>query len=367
MFEIQREKIDKLKKIDKKIDFNKNSIFVEDNIHTLNSFVSQNLKVDMIYIDPPYNTKKNVFKYKDNRKTEEWVSFINERLLLAKEILSEEGVILVSIDDNHYAYVKLILDQIFGIKNFVCNFIWKKSHTVKNDKNGISTQHEYVICFAKDKNKTFLNRDDVGLDYINKAYRYTDSVGRFRVVPLYKDKNKTVYDIVSPKGHVWNKGWNYNKEGFDELIKNDLVYWGKDGDKCPSKKVYLKNVMSKSFGSMLPITVGYTGDGKSDLKNLGFDGNTFLYAKPVNLIQHFINIFTHKESIICDFFAGSGTTAEAVINKNMEDNGNRKFILATNNEEMIADTITIPRILKVYEKYNINKDSLTIYKEKDYI
>lgn len=360
MLNIKRDENLSIKKLLKEIDYSTNNIFIEDNIHTLNAIKESGKKIDLIYIDPPYNTKKNVFKYKDNRKTDEWITFIYERLILAEEILSDDGVILASIDDNHYAYLKLIMDEIFGLRNFVANFIWKKSHTVKNDKSGISTQQEYVLCFAKNHKKMFFNQEPIGEDYIKKAYRYKDEVGTYRVVPLYKDKNKTVYDIVSPKGQVWTKGWNYNKEGFENLIKNDLIYWGKTGDNCPSKKVYLKDVMEKSYGSMLPVSVGYTGDGKKALKNLDFHGNTFLYAKPVELIQHFLTIFSHKESLVLDFFAGSGTTGEAVINKNIEDGGDRKFILATNNEDDIADNITIPRIKRILEKRNIDDSNLSI-------
>ena len=238
----------------------------------------------------------------------------------------------------------------------------KKSYS----KKGISTQQEYVICFAKNIKKIRVNREPTSQEYIKKTYRNKDSRGVYRVVPLHKDKNKTKYKVVAPNGKVWEKGWNYNKEGFEELRKNDLLYWGKEGNSCPSKKVYLKENMTKTYGSILPETVKYTGDGKKALKNLGFEGNVFSYAKPVELIEHFITIFTNKDSVILDFFAGSGTTAESVISKNIKDNGNRKFILGTNNEEDIATKITIPRVKKVFEKNKIDIKQLTIYNEKDF-
>lgn len=366
MFQINRDDKIQIKKFENKINFSINNVFIEDNIHSLNALKNSTQKVDLIYIDPPYNTNKKDFKYNDSRSTSEWISFMYERILLAHDILSDKGVILISIDDNHYAYIKLIMDQVFGLKNFVANFIWKKSHTVKNDKVGVSTQQEYILCFSKDKNNMFFNKEKTGDDYIKKAYRYHDHKGQYRVVPLHKDKNKHKYDIVSPNGTVWNKGWNYNPEGFQKLIQDDMVYWGKDGNNCPSKKVYLKPTMEKSFGSMLPDTVGYTGDGKKDLKNLGFNGNTFLYAKPVKLIEHLLNIFSHKNSIILDFFAGSGTTGEAVVNLNLKDNGQRVFILATNNEENIATEITVPRILKVFEQHSLNVNHICIYNENSF-
>jgi len=366
MLDFKRKELIEIKELDSDIDISLNNIIVEDNIHTLNALKKQGKKAGVIYVDPPYNTKKNVFKYKDNRKIDEWIKFIYERMLLAKDILSDDGVILVSIDDNHYAYLKLIMDDIFGLKNFVANFIWKKSHTVKNDKSGISTQQEYVLCFAKDASKMFFNKEPVGEDYINKAYRYEDSVGTYRVVPLHKDKNRNSFDVVAPNGTVWNKGWNYNQKGFDQLFEDDLLYWGKDGTNCPSKKVYLKEVMEKSFGSMLPTTVGFTGDGKKALKNLGFEGNTFLYAKPVQLIEHFLTIFSKEDSLVVDFFAGSGTTGEAVISKNEEDGGSRTFVLGTNNEDNIATDITIPRVQRAFDVKGLNHDLLVVFDEKNF-
>lgn len=355
-----------LKTLNEKIDLKIHNIVIEDNIHTLNTLKNQNVKVDMIYIDPPYNTKKTVLKYKDNRKTIEWISFMYHRLIAAKEILSEKGVILISIDDNHYSYLKILMDEIFGIKNFVANFIWKKSHTVKNDKSGISTQQEYVLCFAIDVKKMFYNKEKTGEDYIRKAYCHYEGEKRFRTVPLHKEKNKNSFEIKAPNGKIWVKKWNYNQEGINKLREDDMLYWGKDGNACPTKKVYLKKIMEKSFGSIIPEKVGYTGDGKKDLKNLGFTGDEFLYAKPVKLIEYFLDIFSHKDSVVLDFFAGTGTTGEAVINKNISDSGNRRFILGTNNEANIASQITIPRISAVLKKNNLESHQITVYNEENF-
>lgn len=365
IFNIEENKIP-LKTLNADIDLKKHNLLIEDNIHLLNTLKKQNIKVDMIYIDPPYNTKKTVLKYKDNRKTMEWISFIYHRLVAAREILSENGVILVSIDDNHYSYLKIIMDEIFGIKNFVANFIWKKSHTVKNDKSGISTQQEYVLCFAMNSKQMFYNKEKTGDEYINKAYCHHEGKRRFRTVPLHKEKNKNSFEIKSPNGKIWEKKWNYNREGIDKLKEEDMIYWGKDGNACPTKKVYLKEIMEKSYGSIIPEKVGYTGNGKKALKNLGFKGDEFLYAKPVELIEYFLEIFSHKNSIVLDFFAGTGTTGEAVINKNISDEGNRKFILGTNNEANIANHITIPRIFAVFNKNNIESHQITVYNEENF-
>lgn len=342
--------------LNKEINPHVNTLIDGDNLHALLLIKDQyHSKIDMIYIDPPYNTKKSDFKYKDNMSHQNWCSFMNERLLVAKDLLSESGSIFISIDDNEYAYLKLLCDKVFGEENFICNFIWRKSHTVKNDKKGISTQHEYILCYAKNKNKVYFNREKVSDSYIKQTYRLSDEKGIYRTVPLHKDKNPNTYKVTAPNGKEWLKAWNYNEAGFKKLIEENMVYWGTDGNACPNKKVYLKPTMDKTYGSiLLPEKVKYTGSGGKELQNLGFKKTDFIYAKPVELIQHFIEIATKKDSLILDFFAGSGTTGQAVMSKNIEDNGARKFILVTNNENKICEEITYPRIIKAMKKLNIN-------------
>ena len=123
-----------------------NRLVVGDNLDSLHNLVLQGGVADLICTDPPYNTRKNAFAYADNRETSQWVSFLWHRLVLARKVLSPQGVIVVNIDDAHHPYLKLLMDEVFGSKNFVANFIWKKSHTVKNDSKGISTQHEHILC-----------------------------------------------------------------------------------------------------------------------------------------------------------------------------------------------------------------------------
>ncbi len=312
---------------------NSNHLIQGDNLDVLTEITKAFAeKVDVIYIDPPYNTKKNHFRYSDSMTNVAWTEFMSTRLKLAKNLMAEHTTIMISIGDQGYPYLKILCDEIFGEDNFVVNFIWKKSHTFKNDSNSISNQHEYVLCYAKNKKKAHFNLNTVDQSYINKAYRYEDSTGRFRVVPLYKDKNKQFFTVVSPNGTEWTKHWNYNEDGFAKLIAEDKIYYGRDGNACPSKKVYLKEVMTKTFGSILdPEKVGYTGDGVKELKRLGFMTTDFLYPKPVNLISHLLEITAQKDSLVLDFFAGSGTTGQAVMKLNAEDGGNRQFILITNS------------------------------------
>ena len=333
------------------LDLMNNYVIEGDNIYSLLAMVRQSVKFDLIYIDPPYNTKKtNIFKYNDNN--DDWLSFIYNRLVYSKELLSDTGSIFISIGDHEYARLKYVCDLIFGSKNFVANFIWKKSHTVKNDKNGISTQHEYILCYAKNIQHVKFNREKTGEDYIKRAYCHTDSRGTYRLVPLHKEKNPNEYTVFSPTGIEWTKKWNYNRVGFNQLILDDMVYWGKDGKSCPSKKVYLKEDMNKSFGTILdPAKVGYTGWGAKSLAALGFDKMNFIYAKPVELIQHILEIASTSDSKILDFFAGSGTTAEAVMRLNLKDGGSRRFVMCNNNENEICEKVTYPRVEKAKEKY----------------
>lgn len=343
--------------LNKTIELDNNYLIEGDNAYVLNSLLKTHKgKVNVIYIDPPYNTRKSDFKYKDSMLREQWLSFMYNRLILAKELLSVTGSIFISITDQEYAYLRLICDEIFGEDNFIGNFIWKKSHTVKNDKKGISSQHEYILCFAKDKKSVFLNKEQVGDSYINKMYRFRDEKGIYRTVPLHKKKNKNTFPVFSPNGTEWNLNWNHTQESFNKLVEEDMIYWGKDGSACPNKKVYLKDVMDKTYGTMLnPDKVKYTGSGGKDLEELGIDKTDFLYAKPVDLVAHFLEIASDKNSIILDFFAGSGTTAQSVMKLNDFDNGNRKFILVTNNENNICKEITYPRILKAAEKYSVKE------------
>jgi adenine-specific DNA-methyltransferase len=326
-----------------------NLVIEGDNLHSLSALRGE--RVDVIYIDPPYNTGKNTLRYQDRQSR--WPSFIYNRLVLARDLMKDSASIFVSIDDHEFHTLRLIMDAVFGAKNRIATFIWRKSHTVKNDKKGISIQHEYVFCYAKDATKAHFNREQTGNAYIDRAYRYHDTAGRFRVVPLHKATNRKSFAVTAPHGTVWMKNWNFYEAGMGNLIANDLVYWGNCGTKCPQKKVYLKPTaeMTKTYGSMLPPEkVGFTGDGGKALEALGFGKAEFFYAKPVDLIRHLLEIASTPTSTVLDFFAGSGTTGEAVMRLNALDGGTRRFILCNSNENNICETITYPRVAKAAER-----------------
>jgi DNA modification methylase len=332
-----------------------NLVVEGENSETLNALRQQGYSVDVIYIDPPYNTGKTSFRYKDRNL--DWRSFMMERLTLAKGLLNVEGSILISIDDREHATLRVIADEVFGRRNFLGNFIWRKSPTVKNGKAGISVQHEYVVCYAKGIDKVHFNQEQTSPDYIEKAYTYEDSRGRFRLAPIHKATNKSSFPVTAPNGRIWVKKWNYTATKFKALIENDMIHWGMKGTGIPAKKVYLKpqNEMTKPFGTMLPTDkVGYTGQGGIDLQALGFEKSDFLYPKPVGLIQHLLEMTTKQNSIVLDFFAGSGTTGEAVMRLNAADGGTRRFILCNSDENDICASVTHPRVAKAAEALGDN-------------
>ena len=323
----------------------KNLLIEGDNILSLQLLLSEyRNKCSLIYIDPPYFTGNNNFRYKDNfnckddsYKHSNWLSFMYDRLTLGRKLLSDSGCIFISIDENEYAQLKLLCDEIFGEKNFVSSIVWQNKYTVSNDKIGITTQTESILVYAKNIKtlKPFKN-DPLREEYVKSTYKNpnNDPRGPWRTVPLYKKKNPNSYTVISPTGKRWTKPWNYNEEGFKNLIENDLVYWGKNGNSCPQKKVFLSSSRGVSQKNLwLGSEVGYSSDGGDLLEEILGDRNSFSYPKPLNLIKKIIDICTEdKEGIILDFFAGSGTTGQAVLELNKEDGGNRRFILCTNNE-----------------------------------
>lgn len=340
------------------LNINENTIIENDALDTLKNMIKNKQLIDFIYIDPPYNTKKKgEFRYSDTFEINKYLEFTYEYLFLAKQVLKESGSIMISIDDESYHWLKMICDYVFGNGNFLSTFIWKKTYSVKNDKVGISNQHEYILFYGKNKKETFIKKDqNVSEEYIKRAYRNFDEKGRYRLCDLHKAKNKNFYTWVAPNGKKWHRGWNYNKEGMDKLESENMIYYGKDGNGIPSRKLYLKEKMEKNFVSFLPSEkVGYSGDGAKVLKKLGFQQMDFIYAKPPSLIKYLFSISLPKNAIVMDFFAGSGTTAQAVIEYNKENNDNVRCILNNKDENNIVSGILIPRVNKVCEIENEKK------------
>lgn len=346
---------------------NTENLYIEgDNLEVLkllqNSYFN---KVKMIYIDPPYNTgndfiyvddfAQNIDEYEEakgsfdeegnrlfkntdtnGRFHSDWCSMIYPRLVLARNLLADDGVIFISIDDNEQENLKKICDEVFGEKNFIAQVIWERAYAPVNLKKHFSENHDYIICYAKDIDKAICN----GLPRASEAndrYSNPDNDPRgvwqsdnLSVGPIVQSK---IYEIITPGGKkvLPPEGycWRLTKEKFKEYIEDNRIWFGKDGNNVPRIKRFLSEVKQ----SVTPMTiwkyseVGHSQDAKQNLKKL-FDGKSFFdYPKSVELIKRCIQLYSNESSIIIDFFSGSATTAHAVMQLNAEDGGKRKFIM----------------------------------------
>ncbi len=349
------------------VDFdNTQNLYIEgDNLDVLKVLRETYLgKVKMIYIDPPYNTG-NDFVYNDDfgkdkgtfeetsglfdeegnqtidpmqRNTEsngrfhtDWLNMIYPRLKVARDLLSDDGVIFISIDDNEVVNAIKLCSELFGQDNFVSQFIWKKKQGGGNDSSHVVAEHEYIVCFAKNRSKLSLNLDTkYKLD--DALYPYSDSKGDYGLITLDKASiqfsQSLVYEIVGPDGEIYTprivKGkqscWRWSKNKV-EAQYGDLVF--KNG-KVYTKYYRPKGVTPRSL--LMDAVYGRTESGNDDISCL-FEKSPFSYPKPVALIHHFCSIASAFDSIILDFFSGSATTAHAVMKLNAEDGDNRKFIM----------------------------------------
>jgi adenine-specific DNA-methyltransferase len=355
-----------------------NLLIKGDNLDVLKHLVHAYYeKVKMIYIDPPYNTGNDGFIYQDDRKfTVEqlmgmiggdrgqaerilkfvsggsnshsaWLSFMYPRLYLARQLLREDGVIFVSIDDHEVAQLRLLMDEIFGEENFVADLIWRKKAGGANDSNSIATEHEYVLCFVKsffDVYKKPLEEDTL------KKYKFKDS--KFKTHGYYYTKNLCDFSLQDSSGLHYDikcpdqtilKGtqnqWKCSEDTFFKRLDDDRIVFKYINEVWQVHyKIYLNEekgelkydengkIIQKGMNLSSLLKVGLNTESASVIKKL-FNFNIFEYSKPISLINELLMIGTKSSDIILDFFAGSGTTAHAVMQLNAEDGGNRKFIL----------------------------------------
>ena len=348
-----------------------NFLLEGDNLHSLRLLEKTHAgRIDLIYIDPPYNTNNKEFIYDDSfvDKTDafrhsKWLSFMHERLLLVKELLSKNGSIFISIDSNEQAQLKLLCDEIFGEENFIDMISWFKKASPSNDAQYFSNDIEYILVYARDKSVWRPHR----LPLNEKQMKYytnpdNDSRGPWNSATYTCNKSKEqrpslYYPITNPYTgeEVWPKEtavWAYSKEQCEEHIKNNMLFWGVDGKaKYPRFKKFLSNhqgVVNRTLWHY--DDVNHTQGASAELKSLDIIG--FATPKPTRLIDRIIRIASEDNSIILDFFAGSGTTAHAVLKYNHDhESSNRKFILCTNNENNICEEVTYERIKRVIEGY----------------
>ncbi|MFI8553771.1 site-specific DNA-methyltransferase [Psychrobacter sp. NPDC077938] len=369
-----------------------NLIVQGDNLDALKALLPRYAgKVKCIYIDPPYNTGNEGWVYNDNVNSPEikkwlgevvgkegetldrhdrWLCMMYPRLLLLKQFLKDDGVIFVSIDDTEVGSLRLLMDEIFGTGNFIANFVWEKRKNRENRKV-ISMRHDYIICYGKNKFdaiKTFnqlpMNAEALAR-YVNID---NDPRGLWKSDPATAQSGhgtkSQFYTLTAPNGkkHEPPSGrcWIYTEEVMNEAIKDNRIFFGKTGNNVPRVKTYLDD---KERG-LTPESILFAKDvstneeAKKSLKEM-FDGKTpFETPKPMELIHHLITISTSKDSIIMDSFAGSGSTAHAVLKLNSEDNGNRKFIIIEMDKN-IAKNVTAERVKKAVNGYTSLKGKKT--------
>jgi adenine-specific DNA-methyltransferase len=341
-------------------------------------------KIKCIIIDPPYNTGSDSFIYPDSFKESKeayqqrigekdsegylmkegmfrknskdsghyhsnWLSMMYPRLFLAKNLLKDDGVIFVHIDDNEVHNLRLIMNEIFGEENFITEIIWQRTFAAKNDSKYFSTEHEYILFYAKNISEINLNLLERGekqnARYVNPD---NDMRGPWTSTDLLRMEHRenSVYTIISPTGKKWvpqpGTSWRHPEEEMKELIVSNEITFGVDGNSKPRRKRFLSEVKQ----GIIPQTiwkhdeVGHTQDAKQSLNRL-FDGiPVFSTPKPIKLIKRMLQISTNGDTqdIVVDFFGGSGATVEGLLEFNKEDNGNRKFILVQLPEICDEDT-----------------------------
>jgi adenine-specific DNA-methyltransferase len=322
-----------------------------ENLQALNLMLEKYRgNVACIYIDPPYNTGNDEFLYKDNYQHSSWLSLMSERLKLARELLSKEGTLFVSCDDNEMARLRLLLCSIFGIDNFIATVIWEKISTRKNSAKYFSVSHDYVICFAKERSRwkrILLPREDVSA-YSNPD---NDPKGPWKADPVYANNPYAVdYEIVKPNGTKLKpprgRFWRFSEERFKEKVQSGDVIWG-EGDGYPLVKRHLSEVQE----GLVPVTLfdrKFAGDNAyaaQEFRDMFGQAGLISYPKPTKLIQRLVQITSSEDDLVLDFFAGSGTTAHAVLNHNLEGKCHCKYILVEMGSYF--DSLLKPRIQKV--------------------
>ncbi len=361
------------------------NILIEgDNYHALTvlNYTHQE-KIDLIYIDPPYNTGEDDFKYNDNYvdkedgyKHSKWLNFMQKRLTLAKNLLTNKGIIFISIDDNEKANLKLLCNMIFGEANFIAECIRKTKSVTSDAKTGLNIQHEYILIFAKNSNLIQLQGKEKS--YSGYSNPDNDPLGLWTSSdPTAIDdgrKTKNTDGIENPyTGRIDKPGsgrrWRFNKKGFDKLVQEGRVIFKKNYGKN-ERGFILKRYKNELHESFLPFDTLFGVENKylnqvgtKELK-LIFGEAVFDFPKPVSFITDLIKSYKQKDITVLDFFAGSGTTGHAVLQLNKEDSGKRKFILCTNNENNICAEITYPRVEKVIKGYDFKGKDKTILFEK---
>ena len=318
-------------------------------------------KVKLIYIDPPYNTGNDSFAYNDNFNHSTWLTFMRNRILVAKELLREDGMMFLSCDDNEQAYLKIILDEIFGRDNFVTNFVWRRRKTQANLAKHIAPVHDFIICIAKNKSDLAVNKIPYSEDFIKKTFSNPDNDERgvYQTGPLARPANSTnkEYSLKLPNGREIIAKWSCSQETFNKYVLEKKLVIPRNGEGMPRIKIFLNELDGQIPNTWLD-SIATNDEASKEIENIFGTNAAFSFSKPSNLIKHLAIIGSERDDLILDFFAGSGTTAQAVLDLNKKDGGNRTFILC---EQMnYVESVTVKRISKVIEN---NKADSFVYLE----
>ena len=373
---------------------NTQNLYIEgDNLEVLKLLQKSYLgKVKMIYIDPPYNTG-NDFVYHDDfamsadeyaeasgsvdelgnkyiknmdsngRFHSDWCSMIYPRLMAARTLLTEDGVIFISIDDNEQKDLKNLCDEVFGCNNFLAQVVWERAYSPINLMKHFSPSHDYILCYAKNIDNAICH--GIGRsDEANGRYSNPDNdprgVWKASDLSVGPAVQENIYTITTPSGRnvepPAGRSWSLSRKAFRERLEDNRIWFGPNGDNVPAMKRFLSELRKTGITPMTiwkHTEVDHSQGATQKLAKL-FDGKKYFdYPKPVTLIERCLQLYSDKDSIILDFFSGSGTTAHAVMQLNAEDGGNRKFIMVQLPEETPEDSEarkagynTIPEIAK---------------------
>ena len=379
-----------------------NNILIEgDNYHVLTAlnFIKKG-SIDFIYIDPPYNTGHEDFVYNDKYVNDDdgyrhskWLSMMQKRLILAKELLNDDGIIFISIDDNEEANLKLLCDSIFGEQNNITQFFWEKTQHFGRQKINYYSNCEYILCYAKklfsseigklkellvEKVKTELTDAPLYIASYREIF-LTFKAGsvKFNLKDgVYDKTNNESYQLLTPVKVKDKKNSNnlvlkfksrWSQQTIDDELEKGTTFWvksegfairaiyheGKTANESPKQLIFTNSNNPLCSYTRFGNKVGVNEEGSNELNSI-ITQSIFSYPKPVSLIKYLINMYYDYKNedyktdfTVLDFFAGSGTTGQAVLELNKEDGGNRRFILCTNNENNICTEVTYPRLKTV--------------------
>lgn len=350
-----------------------NHVLIEgDNLEALTALsYTHEGRIDVIYIDPPYNTGNKDFVYndqyvdsEDSYRHSKWLSFMNKRLKIAKRLLSDRGVIFISIDDNEQAQLKLLCDEVFTGNNFLAQIIWERAYSPVNLKKHFSESHDYIVCYAKSIENALCNGLPRTTD-ANERYSNPDNdprgpwkAGDLSVGPAVESN---IYTIKTPSGRSVRPpsgySWRLSEEVFNDYVADNRIWFGPNGTNVPAIKRFLSDVKQ----GITPMTVwkyaevGHSQDATKEVKDIFKGEARFTYPKSMRLIKRIIGLYGNNSSTILDFFAGSGTTLHATMQLNAEDGGHRQCILVTNNENGICENVTYERNKRVIHGYTTPK------------